>query len=504
MVDLTKSSRSGRVKEAPFILTLRYASEHTIDLAVRGGGHSTAGASSTSGGVVIDLSSMRSVTVDPTAKTLTIQGGAQWSDVDDAAWEHGLATVGGTVADTGVGGLTLGGGYGWLSGTHGLVVDNLLSCEIVLANGEVVRASKDENTDLFWALRGAGQNFGVVTEFVLQAWKQNNVWAGLIGFPTEKLGDILDVLNEIILEMNGRGTCVLGFGRPPPAGGQVLVIVPVFYDGTEEEGQAGFKRLLDVGPIINTASSVPYNTVNRMLHVPQGRRVSMKGASFTLPLRLDFVKSTMDAYTQFTSEVPDSQESLLLYEIMDPSKICEVGNQEMSFANRGRRMNAMVGPMWTSQEHDERSRVWAREVAELFKVELSRDKGRDGKGEGVGVYGNYDREFPFSPSTYPSFTTPFFSQPISVHHSLLKKNQRASMTWTTRACQLELFSSPLVALPTPVSCSGKWKGGILVRCRTRANQRVDANVCAWSRIRGEIEGYLWRELCQAAGIEGSL
>ncbi|ERF76220.1 hypothetical protein EPUS_04297 [Endocarpon pusillum Z07020] len=370
---------------------LRYASEHTIDLAVRGGGHSTAGASSTSGGLVIDLSSMRSVTVDSTAKTLAVQGGAQWSDVDDAAWEHGLATVGGTVADTGVGGLTLGGGYGWLSGTHGLVIDNLISCEIVLASGEVVRASKDENADLFWALRGGGQNFGVVTEFILQAWKQDNVWAGVMLFPTEKLADILDVLNEIILEMRGRGACVLGFSRPPPAGGQVLIIIAVFYDGTEEEGRARFQRLLDLGPIMNTATSVPYNSVNRMLHVPQGRRVSMKGASFTLPLRFDFVKSTMDAYAQFTSEVPHSQESLLLYEIFEPGKICEVANHEMSFANRGRRMNAMVGPMWTSPEHDARSRAWAREVADMFKAELSRSKGSDGKGEGLGVYGNYDQ-----------------------------------------------------------------------------------------------------------------
>jgi FAD/FMN-containing dehydrogenase len=102
---------------------------------------------------------MRKVQVNTETKVLTIQGGAQWGDVDDEAWKYGLATVGGTVADTGVGGLTLGGGYGFLSGTHGLVVDNLISCEVCLANGEILRASKTENTELFWGLRGAGQNF---------------------------------------------------------------------------------------------------------------------------------------------------------------------------------------------------------------------------------------------------------------------------------------------------------------------------------------------------------
>jgi FAD/FMN-containing dehydrogenase len=142
-------------------IAVKYAAENGLDLAVKGGGHSTAGVSSTDGGVLIDLQSkMRKVTVDTDKQQLHVGGGALWMDVDDAAWEKGLATVGGTVADTGVGGLTLGGGYGVLSGAHGLVIDNTVSFEIVLANGEIKRASKEENPDLFWAMNGAGQNFG--------------------------------------------------------------------------------------------------------------------------------------------------------------------------------------------------------------------------------------------------------------------------------------------------------------------------------------------------------
>lgn len=349
---------------------------------------------------MIDLSSsMRSVTVCPTKRILTIQGGALWSDVDDAAWEHGLATVGGTVADTGVGGLTLGGGFGWLSGTHGLVIDNLVECEVVLADGRVLRASETENADLFWGLRGAGQNFGVVTEFVIQAWEQGNVWAGLLGFTTDKLEQVVGVLNEIVAPMKGRGMCVMAFGRPPPAGGQVLVIVPLLYDGTAEEGREGFKRLLDLGPLINTAESVPYNTVCRMLHIPQGKRVSMKGASFTLPLRAEFVETIMREYARFTEEVPDSNESLVAFELFDPGMISRVGNQDTSFANRGTQMNAMVGPIWENEADDRRARGWAREVAELFKVEMKRETQGEGDdkakkdGGSVGVYGNYDREF---------------------------------------------------------------------------------------------------------------
>lgn len=128
---------------------------------------------------MIDLSLMRQVTVDPSVMTITAQGGCLWVDVDEAAGKYGLATVGGTVNHTGIGGLTLGGGYGWLSGYHGLAIDNLLSVRMVLADGSLVTASDAENPDLFWAVRGAGQSFGVTVEFTYRAHEQKDpVWAG--------------------------------------------------------------------------------------------------------------------------------------------------------------------------------------------------------------------------------------------------------------------------------------------------------------------------------------
>ena len=139
---------------------VKYANEHDLDLAVKGGGHSTAGASSTDGGLLIDLSKLDKVRVDTERKLLYVGGGAIWGQVDKEAWKHGLATVGGTVADTGVGGLSLGGGYGWLSGKYGLTIDCMVEVEIVLSNGRVVRCNEKEEEDLFWAVRGAGQNFG--------------------------------------------------------------------------------------------------------------------------------------------------------------------------------------------------------------------------------------------------------------------------------------------------------------------------------------------------------
>lgn len=164
-------------------LALKYANEHDIDVAVKGGGHSTAGASSTNGGLLIDLrAGMNAVRVDAEKQLLYVQGGAVWGDVDAAAWEHGLATVGGTVADTGVGGLTLGGGYGVLSGERGLVIDNVVGATVVLADGRVIFASEEEEKELFWGLRGAGQNFGVTVEFVLKAWPQGECFMGMMVF----------------------------------------------------------------------------------------------------------------------------------------------------------------------------------------------------------------------------------------------------------------------------------------------------------------------------------
>lgn len=243
-------------------LVVKYATEQALDLAIKGGGHSTAGASSTDGGLLLDLhASMRNVTVDSERKLLRVQGGANWGDVDRAAAQYGLATVGGTVADTGVGGLTLGGGYGWLSGQYGLVVDNLVSCTIVVASGEIVTASADENADLFWAVCGAGQNFGVVVEFVFRAFEQGDVWGGMLMFSPKEdvMHRVVEAVNELYTpdqegrtKIAGRAGGGLGIARPPPAGGEVMLMVPVVYFGTEEEGKKVFSKLFDIGPVAST------------------------------------------------------------------------------------------------------------------------------------------------------------------------------------------------------------------------------------------------------------
>lgn len=388
---------------------VKYANEQGLDLAVKGGGHSTAGVSSTNGGLLIDLGKMRRVDVDRNHKLFRIQGGANWGDVDNAGVKHGLATVGGTVTDTGVGGLTLGGGYGWLSGQYGLVIDNLVECTIVLANGDIKRARQDENADLFWALRGAGQNFGVVTEFVLKAYDQGDVWAGLLLYPstTEIIEKVVAATNDIYgpkegrTKIAGRAGGGIALARPPPANGQVMLLVPIIFFGTEEEGKQAFKPFFDIGPVVSTMAMVPYPVINTILAAPIGLRASMKGAAFTMPIRAGFVQEVLQEYVKFTEGNEDRGASLVLWEVYDPSRV--TSKEGGAFANRGWHLNGMICPIWTKIDGDQECRQWARDVNEMFKAELA----RSGPGTGTGVdggvglrgkkgavllYGNYDRK----------------------------------------------------------------------------------------------------------------
>jgi hypothetical protein len=390
---------------------VKYVAEHNLELAVRGGGHSTAGASSTDGGVLIDLSSMTAVSVDKEKMTITAQGGANWGQVDQEGFKHGVATVGGTVADTGVGGLALGGGYGWLSGEHGLVIDNWISAEIVLASGEIKRVSEEQEPDLFWALRGAGQNFGVVTEFVFKAFEvPKKVWGGMLVFPPapEIVKSLVDAINEIYTvrdgktRLNRKGSGGLAWAKPPDAGGQTMILCPCFYIGTEEEGREAFKPLLDLNPVASTATMLDYPTINNILAPPYGMRASMKGAAFVLPLRSEFVLRCGDEFEKFHADPTagaDRAITMLLWELYDPSKVVEgdVG----CFANRGMHLNGMICPIWSDPANDASSRAWARDMNALFKAELEEVNGLQagksdevtsvvGKKKATQFYGNYD------------------------------------------------------------------------------------------------------------------
>lgn len=389
--------------------TLLFCQRHSIDFATRGGGHATSGASSSDGGIVIDLSEMRNVTVNPVDKTITAQGGCLWADVDAAAGTHGLAIVGGTVNHTGIGGLTLGGGYGWLCGQHGLAIDNLLSVQIVLANGTIIRSSETENADLFWALRGAGQSFGVVTEFTYRAHPQPNpVWAGSLIFTPDKLDPLIAFTNHLSSISHPEAAIIIGFAAPPPLHTPLLLAI-VFYNGPEAAALSYFEPLLSLDPVMKEVSMIPYSSLNSLLNPGNahgGRKVT-KGGVFAYPIRPAFIRSLFNAFSTFLQETPDASGSMLGFEIYATEKVCQVSNEAMAFANRGTYGNSFLAVTWTQKQNDATCRAWARTLYEHFKAELERGK-REGdvrlEMEGVGEYVNSDGK---PGPLYPLLVLPF-------------------------------------------------------------------------------------------------
>ncbi|KAI0263529.1 hypothetical protein BC834DRAFT_971227 [Gloeopeniophorella convolvens] len=242
-------------------LALKYAETNNLKIAIRCGGHSPAGASSIQDGLVIDLSRYFNYAVaDAEKRTVRVGGGTLWGTVDKEAIQHGLATVGGTVNHTGVAGLLLGGGYGFLSGQYGMVVDNVLQATLVTANGEVLTVNENQNSELFWGIRGGGSNFGVCTEFVLKLYPQRRtVFAGMVIFTPNMMDALMNELSEwwktvkdheAILQISL--TCSF----------QPFIALSLFYNGSEEEGRANFKRFFDLKPIMDTAREIPYEQLN--------------------------------------------------------------------------------------------------------------------------------------------------------------------------------------------------------------------------------------------------
>jgi FAD/FMN-containing dehydrogenase len=241
---------------ADVIAAVRFARDHNLEIAIRGGGHNVAGTAVCDDGMVIDLSAMRAVRVDPAGRRAWVQGGALWGDVDHETQLHGLATTGGIVSHTGVAGLTLGGGIGWLMRKHGLTVDNLLAADMVTADGERLRASENQHQDLFWALRGGGGNFGVVTSFEYRLHSIGpNVLAGPILWDACDAGEVLRVYRDAIRDAPDELGTVVRFGAAPPLPDipenlhwRPVVMVGTCYTGPIEEGEEWLRPLRALRP----------------------------------------------------------------------------------------------------------------------------------------------------------------------------------------------------------------------------------------------------------------
>jgi FAD/FMN-containing dehydrogenase len=264
-----------------------FAREHGLVIAVRCGGHSVAGLSTCDDGIVIDLSGLKATAVDPERRTASAGGGLLWGEFDAATQTHGLHTPGGRVTTTGLGGFTTGGGYGWTSSKHGLACDNLISVEIVLADGSVVRASDEEHPELFWGIRGGGGNFGIVTEFEFRLHPLGpSVLAGLAMFPIERAQEVLrgwrDCADAAPDELST--ACVLLTAPPEPfvppeLHGKPVLGMAALYVGDADQGADVVQPLKDLGPAVDHIGPMPYTAFQAALDplAPWGVRSYWRG-----------------------------------------------------------------------------------------------------------------------------------------------------------------------------------------------------------------------------------
>ena len=250
---------------------VRFAREHDLLVSVKGGGHSAPGYAVCDDGLMIDLSLLKAVKVDPRARTAAAGGGVNWGEFDAATQEHGLAIPGGRMSTTGIGGLTLGSGSGWLERKLGYTVDNMIGAEVVLADGEVVQANEEENADLFWGLRGGGGNFGIVTRFEYRLHPIGPiVYGGMLGFPRDPaiLCAYRDFMEGAPDDVGGAAALITAPPEPfvpEPVRGQPVLGIVVCYTGKPEDGPQAIKPLLDLNPVLRMVAPMPYVAVQRLL-----------------------------------------------------------------------------------------------------------------------------------------------------------------------------------------------------------------------------------------------
>ncbi|KAG4280703.1 hypothetical protein FPRO04_05417 [Fusarium proliferatum] len=345
-----------------------FAVSNQIPMTVCGGGHSSSGASS-SEGMIIDLRKMRKVKVNAEAMTVEFEGGCLWKDVDTALERHGLATVGGVVNHTGVGGLTLGGGHGFLTPRHGLTIDNLLKAEVVLADGKIVEASEDTNRDLFWAIRGAGAQFGVVTRFLSRAHRQDKVWSGTLAYSADKLPDLLRFANVLYGGPNPDGHCfALGIGFGPDEATRVVSAIPLFH-GSEVDAKRYFSGLLEIEAIANNTEMMTTAKTNTLLNsvMDHGIRRLMGSGNITMPLDIEPMLQTAENFWKFCESRDGMGKSVLAIEFFPTDKIREVPQDATAYANRGDYYDAMTSFAWVNPDYDSEIRQFNRSLCKRIR-----------------------------------------------------------------------------------------------------------------------------------------
>jgi FAD/FMN-containing dehydrogenase len=379
---------------ADIVDAVNFARTRGLEVAVRGGGHNVAGKAVCDGGLMVDLSPMRGIHVDPEGRTVRAQGGATWREFNRPTQLHGLAATGGVISTTGIAGLTLGGGLGWLMGKHGLALDNLLSAEVVTASGDVLRASEKDNADLLWAVRGAGANFGVASWLEYRLHPVGPVTSGLVAHPIAQARQALRFFRDMTEALPDETTLFASLLHSPDGSGAQIVAIIACHSGRLSEGEAALLPIKKFGsPMLDVIGPASYEATNMILDAgfPAGALNYWK-SNFLHELS-DAAIETMIA--RFATS-PSAMSGLVIEHVHGATT--RVGPTETAFPHRREGHNFLIVAEWLDPHETPQNIAWARETYDAMEPYYAPDRyvnylDEDEVGDAVrAAYGpNYDR-----------------------------------------------------------------------------------------------------------------
>ena len=337
-----------------------FARSHDVPLSIRGGGHSVAGKAVCDGGLMLDLSPMKGIRVDPARRRAEAQAGLTLGEFDHETQAFGLATTLGVVSVTGIAGLTLGGGLGWLNGLHGLACDNLVSADVVTADGRLLRATEEENEDLFWGIRGGGGNFGVVTSFGYRLHPVGTVLAGGLSYPLSKAHEVLRFYHEFASRCPDELSTVASLGVTPEGAG--VISVSVCYCGPLEEGERVLRPLREFGsPQADNIEPMAYTTLQSAPDAgfPPGRRHYWKSSYLK-----ELSEEAIEVMAEYVSEMPSPATGVGLQQMHGAAS--RVDPTATAFPHRDEHYDFLILSQWADPAESERNVEWTRSLFEAM------------------------------------------------------------------------------------------------------------------------------------------
>jgi FAD/FMN-containing dehydrogenase len=329
-----------------------------LEVSVRGGGHNVAGRAVTDGGLMIDLQAMKGVHIDPRARTVRAQGGVTWREYNRATHVYGLASTGGVVSTTGIAGLTLGGGLGWLMGKYGLAIDNLRSAEIVTADGQIRTASEEEDADLFWAVRGGGGNLGVAVSFEYGAHPLSTVAGGILAWELADAPKVIDYYRDFTATAPDEMTTFCGLVHAPDGSGNKILAMPLCHCGDLSAGEKAIAQVRGAtSPLLDLTGPMPYPVVNTLLDdgFPRGARNYWKSAFFK-----DLTSETVALMVESFERAPSPMSGLVIEHFH--GLVTRIPAAATAYPHREPGYNLVLVSQWLDPRDDDANIAWARET----------------------------------------------------------------------------------------------------------------------------------------------